>query len=146
MNRHISILFLLKMSPGSVFELKPISDVEKNTPSIFLPFTSLFAKESIFDFISLTTSLAFYSLPVILPISSIFLYISSTLSAFRDSVFRLNLARLSFTFAEWKLVTTRSGFSSKICLMLGFVQVPTLCRSEERRVGKECRSRWSPYH
>ena len=22
----------------------------------------------------------------------------------------------------------------------------TLCRSEERRVGKECRSRWSPYH
>ena len=25
---------------------------------------------------------------------------------------------------------------------LGFV----LSRSEERRVGKECRSRWSPYH
>src|SRR5256885_13315777 len=22
----------------------------------------------------------------------------------------------------------------------------TKCRSEERRVGKECRSRWSPYH
>ena len=22
----------------------------------------------------------------------------------------------------------------------------TLARSEERRVGKECRSRWSPYH
>ena len=21
-----------------------------------------------------------------------------------------------------------------------------MCRSEERRVGKECRSRWSPYH
>ena len=27
-------------------------------------------------------------------------------------------------------------------LVLGIV----LCRSEERRVGKECRSRWSPYH
>ena len=32
------------------------------------------------------------------------------------------------------------------------VQVITICpdkamaRSEERRVGKECRSRWSPYH
>src|SRR2546425_12839870 len=25
-------------------------------------------------------------------------------------------------------------------------QNPTLLRSEERRVGKECRSRWSPYH
>src|SRR3712207_210295 len=24
--------------------------------------------------------------------------------------------------------------------------VSTVCRSEERRVGKECRSRWSPYH
>ena len=27
-------------------------------------------------------------------------------------------------------------------LMAGFLYV----RSEERRVGKECRSRWSPYH
>ena len=25
-------------------------------------------------------------------------------------------------------------------------QILTLLRSEERRVGKECRSRWSPYH
>src|SRR3989442_996101 len=25
-------------------------------------------------------------------------------------------------------------------------QVAVVCRSEERRVGKECRSRWSPYH
>ena len=24
--------------------------------------------------------------------------------------------------------------------------VSPACRSEERRVGKECRSRWSPYH
>ena len=24
--------------------------------------------------------------------------------------------------------------------------IDILCRSEERRVGKECRSRWSPYH
>ena len=30
---------------------------------------------------------------------------------------------------------------------LGVDQVdPTDARSEERRVGKECRSRWSPYH
>src|SRR5258706_5195979 len=27
-----------------------------------------------------------------------------------------------------------------------FVQAKRLHRSEERRVGKECRSRWSPYH
>ena len=26
------------------------------------------------------------------------------------------------------------------------MQAQLLTRSEERRVGKECRSRWSPYH
>ena len=25
-------------------------------------------------------------------------------------------------------------------------EIPAIVRSEERRVGKECRSRWSPYH
>ena len=30
--------------------------------------------------------------------------------------------------------------------ILSTVTVLDLCRSEERRVGKECRSRWSPYH
>ena len=36
---------------------------------------------------------------------------------------------------------------STICFMLVRLlprELPT--RSEERRVGKECRSRWSPYH
>src|SRR3712207_8047423 len=28
----------------------------------------------------------------------------------------------------------------------GVASLPDLVRSEERRVGKECRSRWSPYH
>ena len=30
--------------------------------------------------------------------------------------------------------------------LLLFLVAGVLCRSEERRVGKECRSRWSPYH
>ncbi len=29
---------------------------------------------------------------------------------------------------------------------IDFTGGSTLTRSEERRVGKECRSRWSPYH
>src|SRR2546425_8467357 len=28
----------------------------------------------------------------------------------------------------------------------GLLPLPNVVRSEERRVGKECRSRWSPYH
>ena len=31
-------------------------------------------------------------------------------------------------------------------MMRGELARPGLQRSEERRVGKECRSRWSPYH
>ena len=31
-------------------------------------------------------------------------------------------------------------------LLSPIVEVVGLERSEERRVGKECRSRWSPYH
>ena len=27
-----------------------------------------------------------------------------------------------------------------------YISLQKLARSEERRVGKECRSRWSPYH
>ncbi len=27
-----------------------------------------------------------------------------------------------------------------------WIKISQECRSEERRVGKECRSRWSPYH
>ena len=31
-------------------------------------------------------------------------------------------------------------------LVPGIPATSVICRSEERRVGKECRSRWSPYH
>ena len=37
-----------------------------------------------------------------------------------------------------------AGNASKVTINNGFRL--TFRRSEERRVGKECRSRWSPYH
>ena len=37
------------------------------------------------------------------------------------------------------------GLGRDICLDIHFMK-PAAERSEERRVGKECRSRWSPYH
>ena len=40
-------------------------------------------------------------------------------------------------------ITTILAF---ITAMGGLEAVKWLVRSEERRVGKECRSRWSPYH
>ena len=36
------------------------------------------------------------------------------------------------------------GAGAEICY--GLPTSGKLLRSEERRVGKECRSRWSPYH
>ena len=38
------------------------------------------------------------------------------------------------------------GFHRSIGLFSGTAINMTQMRSEERRVGKECRSRWSPYH
>ena len=40
---------------------------------------------------------------------------------------------------------TACTLAAVLCIWHG-VQSAEIDRSEERRVGKECRSRWSPYH
>ena len=54
---------------------------------------------------------------------------------------------------EIKLVVKSLGLTEELQLKLIFLSageesgIPSVAvRSEERRVGKECRSRWSPYH
>ena len=57
---------------------------------------------------------------------------------------------------EQKSYNWQNGASSSIGAAIGvaagsmaqtaFATEPVTERSEERRVGKECRSRWSPYH
>ena len=43
--------------------------------------------------------------------------------------------------------TKFKSFMRKLALLMSVsIALMTGCRSEERRVGKECRSRWSPYH
>ena len=55
-------------------------------------------------------------------------------------------------FAARKLNETKINLEDmdlkQFTLLIGVASLPsmTTARSEERRVGKECRSRWSPYH
>ena len=56
-------------------------------------------------------------------------YASSDAAAYRDYLLKKGLTTNS---VKRNFSTIRS--------------IINLCRSEERRVGKECRSRWSPYH
>src|SRR2546423_10653766 len=52
----------------------------------------------------------------------------------------------------WGSARTLALGAVAVALLLAFVAIerrskaPLMRRSEERRVGKECRSRWSPYH
>ena len=40
----------------------------------------------------------------------------------------------------------REAAAKALNIPLNEIKAFSLARSEERRVGKECRSRWSPYH
>ena len=45
-----------------------------------------------------------------------------------------------------EMIAERRGGSGKMPDDMPKWMAKSITRSEERRVGKECRSRWSPYH
>ena len=53
--------------------------------------------------------------------------------------------RLAALLATTILVLSSCSTQKQVRLVL-LPDIQTYSRSEERRVGKECRSRWSPYH
>src|SRR2546430_6845918 len=69
--------------------------------------------------------------------------------SFRVSIFLCNLSLFDFSDSVNSLSTssgeTVSCFSNFLKKYF-WMSVRLSARSEERRVGKECRSRWSPYH
>src|SRR3712207_5398889 len=52
--------------------------------------------------------------------------------------------------AQDRLASFEPAFADELSILMAWafehMQKPEGSRSEERRVGKECRSRWSPYH
>ena len=77
----------------------------------------------------------------------IFVFISITLG---DGVKNILLWFMSKSvlpmFSSKSFIVSGLIYRSLIHFELTFVYGVKECRSEERRVGKECRSRWSPYH
>src|SRR5687767_15639377 len=49
-------------------------------------------------------------------------------------------------FAGRAIDGTTGAMTCRLCCEYAAPTWSPSCRSEERRVGKECRSRWSPYH
>ena len=59
------------------------------------------------------------------------------------------LTTASFGFGAAQLLgeaLAESGITCPLVVTDPGVRATGIARSEERRVGKECRSRWSPYH
>ena len=61
------------------------------------------------------------------------------------------IGNYSLKFALSMYVLEQTGSASVFAGLMTVSLLPTILlspfgRSEERRVGKECRSRWSPYH
>ena len=76
-----------------------------------------------------------------------------------DDIKRFELALAEFTGAPYVVMTDCCTHAIELCLRYDkikqctftpytYLSIPMTMhkRSEERRVGKECRSRWSPYH
>src|SRR5436189_4790276 len=84
------------------------------------------------------------------PLLSIFLYFFFFFQAedgIRDtSVTGVQTCALPIYLAT-RVTDYLAGMTDRFCIrVFEEIAVPREFRSEERRVGKECRSRWSPYH
>ena len=55
------------------------------------------------------------------------------------------LVGLNYPYAP-RHIEADGGYGLDPSVLAGAITPRTRSRSEERRVGKECRSRWSPYH
>ena len=61
-----------------------------------------------------------------------------------SAFFTIQISRPYMTTGKTIALTRRTFVGKVMSLLLNMLS--RLVRSEERRVGKECRSRWSPYH
>ena len=65
---------------------------------------------------------------------------------FAASLFAIGFPGLYVAIAAFHTEMLPTSFLLSIATARTGIVIPVALRSEERRVGKECRSRWSPYH
>ena len=58
----------------------------------------------------------------------------------------MNAFQFIFQYIKRHKIQYTLGIITLFVVDFANIFIPKLTRSEERRVGKECRSRWSPYH
>src|ERR1041385_1497278 len=114
----------------------PAGAVPKDGPSagiaMFTALASLFSNRPVRPDVAMTGEITLRGL--VLPIGGLK---EKSLAAMRAGISTVIIPKLN----EKDLVDVPEEAKQK----LNFVSVETVDRSEERRVGKECRSRWSPY-
>src|SRR5438552_17650726 len=71
------------------------------------------------------------------------LRVSGIVMRLRMFLLLITLLKASHSFRNRLLVICKNAYLFATMIMTS-VSSPFSCRSEERRVGKECRSRWSP--
>ena len=119
---------MLFRSPLGVSSDKPMISVTSRQASIFAALILSFSS-------AIASLLAF----IFALRSSFFAFASASFSRFLSAC-----VRFFFTFLPFISSETEPGFNKDLFVFKYSSSVKT--RSEERRVGKECRSRWSPYH
>ena len=72
--------------------------------------------------------------------------IASTLDAIGIEVIEAGFPAVSASEKQCVKAIANLGLDARICGFARARKPDIMDRSEERRVGKECRSRWSPYH
>ena len=73
------------------------------------------------------------------------LHVKNLCKSFDGSPVLENVSFTAKTGVTCVMAPSGAGKTTLLRILLG-LERPDSGRSEERRVGKECRSRWSPYH
>ena len=127
----ISSIFLYQLSLGIFLFLIPLQIlyIRHGEKYFIASLLTTFSVVAIVKYIRIKTSGSGEGFGVFFPLEL------AILISFLGGIFLINYIKLQKLSTLYRLFVITAGF--------GIASVP---RSEERRVGKECRSRWSPYH